>query len=272
VTDSSEEFPEHPLWGRYKWAFDWTRGGLDTLLDAGCAWGYGTQYFTAKAGEVHGLDPNRQAIEVAKRRYPRVHFVVSGLEATPFDDASFDAIVSCDVLEHVEDDLACMSELHRLLRPGGVLVLTVPHAGPLSALDPENWAVTAMIRARTRFPGLYARYKQAVGRERGPGGHAADVPTSEADNPEHRHYSLTSLGVLLDRSAFAGRYKIDRVSRPGFVIEMLVFNVHYILKRIVRGPAKTFMDWAFSRLLIVDWAIPWGPLGNNLAVRIVKER
>jgi hypothetical protein len=49
VADFDRGVPEQPLWGRYKRALDWTRGGLDSFLDAGCAWGYGTQYFTSKA-------------------------------------------------------------------------------------------------------------------------------------------------------------------------------------------------------------------------------
>ena len=47
---SLEEFPEYPLWGRYKRAINWTPDGVQRILDAGCAWGYGTQYLTAKAG------------------------------------------------------------------------------------------------------------------------------------------------------------------------------------------------------------------------------
>ena len=102
-----EQFPEYPLWGRYKRAFDWAPGGVERILDA------------------------------------EITFVHSGLETTPFEAESFDAIVSCDVLEHVNSDLACLSELHRLLKPGGVAVLTMPHDGPLGFMDPDNWGVSA---------------------------------------------------------------------------------------------------------------------------------
>lgn len=266
-----EEFPEYPLWGRYKRAFDWTPGGVQRILDAGCAWGYGTRYFTAKAREVHGLDPNAPAIEVARERHPEITFVHSALEATPFEAEWFDAIVSCDVLEHVDSDLACVSELHRILKPGGVAVLTMPHDGPLGFMDPDNWAVSAVIRARERFPRLYARYKRTISPGEGGGGEAGKVPDSEAEHAEHRHYSISDLRALLDRSAFGGDYEIDRVYRSGFVIEMLVVNVHYVLKRILRGRAKEAVEWAFGKLLVLDWAIPTGRLANNLAVRIVKR-
>ena len=50
--------------------------------------------------------------------------------AMPFADASFDRIIVSEVLEHVPDDLAVMTELFRLLKPGGRLAATVPSAVP----------------------------------------------------------------------------------------------------------------------------------------------
>lgn len=47
--------------------------------------------------------------------------------AFPFADASFDAIVASHILEHLADPFAAMGECHRLLRPGGVLLVKVPH-------------------------------------------------------------------------------------------------------------------------------------------------
>ena len=196
----------------------------------------------------------------------------SGLEATPFEAEWFDAIVSCDVLEHVDDDLAALSELHRILKPGGVAVLTMPHDGPLGFMDPDNWLVSAVIRARERFPRLYARYKRAISQAGGEGRGAGKAPESEAEHAEHRHYTLSGLRDLLDRSAFASRYEIDRVWRSGFVIEMLVVNINHVLKRVLRGRAKQAVEGAFGKLLVLDWAIPTGRLANNLAVRIVKRR
>src|SRR5439155_5806636 len=51
----------------------------------------------------------------------------------PFKDGSFDALVACDVLEHVVDDHAALAELRRVLRPAGVAVLTVPQQDHLQA-------------------------------------------------------------------------------------------------------------------------------------------
>jgi len=48
------------------------------------------------------------------------------MTAMAFRDGVFDALVACDALEHIADDAAALSECHRVLRPGGVAILTVP--------------------------------------------------------------------------------------------------------------------------------------------------
>ena len=50
---------------------------------------------------------------------------------------SFDIIIACDVLEHVPDDLAAMRELHRILRPGGTAILSVPQMDPTATTDAD---------------------------------------------------------------------------------------------------------------------------------------
>ncbi len=54
--------------------------------------------------------------------------VVAFLDDLPFDDASFDAVLCTQVLEHLEWPRECVAELHRVLRPGGWLFLTAPMA------------------------------------------------------------------------------------------------------------------------------------------------
>ena len=57
----------------------------------------------------------------------------------PFPDASFDRVVAAEVLEHVSSDRAVVAELARVLRPGGVLAVTVPRWFP----EQVNWALSA---------------------------------------------------------------------------------------------------------------------------------
>jgi SAM-dependent methyltransferase len=60
----------------------------------------------------------------------------ASLTALPFGDASFDSAVCFEVLEHIEDDAAAAAELARVLRPGGLLLLSVPT--PPAPFDPAH--------------------------------------------------------------------------------------------------------------------------------------
>jgi SAM-dependent methyltransferase len=60
---------------------------------------------------------------------------------TPFPDASFDQVVVVDYLEHIQDDAAFAGELHRILRPGGQVIINVPHVKPGSLLNRFRHAI-----------------------------------------------------------------------------------------------------------------------------------
>ncbi len=94
------------------------------ILDAGCGSGR-NMVDLATFGRVTGLE--LADASVAKARERRVGEVVQGtLDAMPFDDGSFDLGVSLDVIEHLEDDQRALSELRRVICPGGRLLVTVP--------------------------------------------------------------------------------------------------------------------------------------------------
>ena len=56
----------------------------------------------------------------------------------PFPDGTFDRVIPSEVLEHIPDDEAAISELSGVLRPGGTMAVTVPHAGP----EAINWVLS----------------------------------------------------------------------------------------------------------------------------------
>jgi SAM-dependent methyltransferase len=94
------------------------------ILDAGCGSGR-NMVDLAAFGAVTGLE--LADASVARARERGVGEVVQGtLDAMPFEPASFDLAVSFDVIEHLEDDLLALSELRRVVRPGGNLLVTVP--------------------------------------------------------------------------------------------------------------------------------------------------
>lgn len=85
--------------------------------------------------EVGGSELFRSGLEVAAARLPGVPLLQIDATALPFT-AEFDVIGSFDVLEHVEEDERALAELHRAIRPGGGLIVTVPqHPRLWSAAD-----------------------------------------------------------------------------------------------------------------------------------------
>ncbi|MFO7947503.1 MAG: class I SAM-dependent methyltransferase [Armatimonadota bacterium] len=94
------------------------------IVDIGCGTG-GTMKALEGTGEIFGCDVSRTALTFCRRRgFQRL--VCSYGEALGLADEAFDVVVNCDVLEHIEGDVEALAEMFRVLRPGGIVILTVP--------------------------------------------------------------------------------------------------------------------------------------------------
>jgi SAM-dependent methyltransferase len=94
------------------------------ILDAGCGSGR-TLLELASYGEVWGVDLNEDAVALAQGR-GAFDVRVGRLEELPFEDATFDLVTCLDVLEHTAQDVLALSELQRVTKGGGWLLVTVP--------------------------------------------------------------------------------------------------------------------------------------------------
>ncbi|OYT73017.1 MAG: hypothetical protein CFK52_03125 [Chloracidobacterium sp. CP2_5A] len=101
--------------------------GERRLLDAGCGTGGNLDMLRA-FGFVAGADVSSEALRWSRRR-GLSSLARCRVEQLCFADDTFDVVMALDMLEHVDDDLAALAELHRVCKPGGAVVLTVPAYG-----------------------------------------------------------------------------------------------------------------------------------------------
>lgn len=94
------------------------------LVDLGCGTG-GTTLWLKEFGDVTGVDASPEALAYCRRRGLK-KLLRSPLERLRLPSRAFDAAFALDILEHVRDDAQALSEVHRILKPGGSLLVTVP--------------------------------------------------------------------------------------------------------------------------------------------------
>ena len=106
------------------------------VLDLGCNNGYGTERVARAAVRAAGVDVSSQSIEAARQRESarNIEFRVIDGTRLPFDDETFDLVISFQVIEHIADYTPYLSEIKRVLASGGSVIFTTPN-GPLR-LDP----------------------------------------------------------------------------------------------------------------------------------------
>jgi SAM-dependent methyltransferase len=97
------------------------------ILDAGCGTGGLIRRLATEHANWHwtGVDVAPEACALARDRTGAT-ISKANVEALPFGENEFDAVVSADVLYHVDDDAAALKEMARVLKPGGVVVVNVP--------------------------------------------------------------------------------------------------------------------------------------------------
>jgi len=213
------------------------------VLDIGCAFGHGTRRL-APGRYVVGFDLSAASIERAARA-GGARYLRAVADQIPIADASVDAATCLDVLEHVPDQGALIREAHRVLRPGGTLLLSVPHRGLLARFDSIN-----------RCPALWDLAEIAPARD------------LEAEHGEiHRHYSLAELRALL-----APRFRITGVWRTGLgVAELINIPLLVLCKRVLRQPRLYHaLQYLYFSLYLAEDALPLGRHGYHLFVRAAR--
>ena len=160
VTWSAKYAPGGPLVGRLdslsSAVSEYVRAG-DRVLDLGCGTGELARTLAAAGLRVTGCDISRQMLARAARAYDagdrdRCAWWVRlapGWRSLPFRSAVFDVVVAASVLEYVAEPAAMLRECARVLRPGGVILYTVP-----DLRHPVRWAewLAERLARVTRMP------------------------------------------------------------------------------------------------------------------------
>jgi len=97
------------------------------VLEAGCGEGYGADLIADVARRVIGLDYDESAVAHVRARYPSVEMRQGNLAELPLADSVVDVVVNFQVIEHLWDQGQFVAECLRVLRPGGVLLMSTPN-------------------------------------------------------------------------------------------------------------------------------------------------
>lgn len=222
-----------------------------SLLDVGCNVGeLLTECWRARPNmRLAGVDLSPDAVTRARQAVPKGDIRVGSGCELPYAAESFDCVTCIEVLEHIPAQArgAVLSEIRRVLRPAGRLILQVPHAGLFSWLDPQNF--------RFRFPGFYAA---AVGR-----GGRDDVYADGNRVVWHHHFSLAELLSLC-----GGGWKPVAMKRGGLFLAPLSDAARWPFYRTGRTHGSVYhLLAAISNL---DAAVDYGAASYDMT--LVMER
>jgi len=112
----------------YEWCTSVIAGDAD-CLDLGCGDGYGTKLLSFSVKTIIGLDIDKELIRKAslKHEKPNCSFKAYDGAILSFSDDTFDVVTAFQVIEHIDSDAAFIAEVYRVLKKGGLFVLTTPN-------------------------------------------------------------------------------------------------------------------------------------------------
>jgi len=127
------------------------------ILDVGCGTGLNMKYL-AQYGQVTGADLSSTALNFCRVR-GHTRLIKAPIEGLPFPDNTFDLVTALDIIEHLDDDLAGLREIRRVLKPGGRVFILVPAYKFLWSLQDEISShrrryITRQLRAVIEGSGL----------------------------------------------------------------------------------------------------------------------
>jgi ubiquinone/menaquinone biosynthesis C-methylase UbiE len=225
------------------------------VLDVACGEGYGANLLARVASKVIGVDLDAGAIAHAKAKYRRrnLHFVQGSCAEIPCDDHSMDLVASFETIEHISEHDQFLSEIKRVLAPGGILIISSPHraeyqkvsetANPFHEAELDHDEFVRLITKKFKHC-VAAKQRLVVGSWIAP-----DAPSTKVSTATFRGWFD---GIEIERGVYRGLYSIAICSDRA----LPVFNL---------GMFENFRDSADTWNLLDTYDTP-----GQLSARLVE--
>jgi ubiquinone/menaquinone biosynthesis C-methylase UbiE len=153
--------------------FEWVLPNDDAvILDCACGRGfYLNMYRYVSRCKLVGLELEGEIIRKARTNVghlPDITLTQGNIYALPFPDDYFDGVILSEILEHIDNDVAGLREVRRVLKPGGVAAITVPNADYPFLWDPINWTLERTLHThiqRGPLAGIWANHVRLYERD-----------------------------------------------------------------------------------------------------------
>lgn len=144
IPEKFESKEEYLIYLRHLFAYEFAKHKIPKnsfVLEVGCGEGYGTDLLSQNAVKIIGLDMDKNTIAHAQKKYGSENcvFTVHDGIKIPYENDTFDVVISFQVIEHVQDDINYISEIYRVLKRNGIFILTTPNKTYRLKPDQKPW-------------------------------------------------------------------------------------------------------------------------------------
>ncbi|MGQ9682106.1 MAG: class I SAM-dependent methyltransferase [Anaerolineae bacterium] len=222
----------------------------ERILDCGCGMGFYLRAMRSlQSAWYYGLDGNEQALAFARQALAGqgILLVEGDVLRLPFADGSMDKVLLTEVLEHLPDDQQGLAEIRRVLRPGGILALTVPQRRYPALYDPINRIAEGVFGRPIRhgpFAGIWANHERLYAPEEV----TARVREAGFDVLEGRHLTHYCFPFTQTIVYTFGKGAIERGLLPDWVLR----SAHRFRSDDNRGSPWNPINWALALFNAVD--------------------